>query len=231
MSERIAWLDGWRGLVCWLMLVYHLLFDLVMFGWMPYAALQSTPLYLLERFIAWSFILLAGVSAEFSHSNLRRGLITSAAGLLVTAVSYLVNAPIKFGVLQFLGIAMLLYAAAGKYLRRIPGKIAVPLWIVLYQLGWLVQNRLTVSLPWLFWLGLHRADFVSYDYFPLLPYLFMFLLGACFGRWLKQNPDKIGAQLRVPAVLRAPGRHTLLIYLAHQPVLYGACMLIYLAIN
>ena len=229
MSEqRISWLDGWRGAACWLMLVYHLLFDLVMFGWLSYEAIESWPLVLLQKSIATSFILCAGISAELTHSNLRRGIVTLLAGAVVMAVSFAVGAPILFGVLQFLGVCMLLYAAAGRWLRRVPVRLAPVLCLALFVLTQLWTSAVRVEVRWLFWLGFIYEDFVSYDFFPLLPYVFLFLLGAWAGRVL----PACGAQLpfmttRAPAVLTWPGRRTLWIYLLHQPVLFGACLLAY----
>ncbi len=227
MSERISWLDGWRGLACWLMLAYHLLFDFVMFGWMRYETLMSWPLYLLERFIAFSFILCAGISATLTRSNLRRGLITLGAGGIVTAASYLVDAPILFGILQFMGLAMLLYAALGRYIERLPEKLAPVLWIVLYAAAYLVTKNVTVSVRWLFWLGFLYDGFVSFDYFPLLPYIFLFLFGTWMGRMLREHGENIPILYkRAPDVLSWPGCRTLWIYLLHQPVLFGACFLV-----
>ena len=166
-SERIGALDAWRGLACWCMLVYHLAFDLFRFGWLSWEQFDSVPMFLFERFIAWSFILCAGISCCLSRGNIRRGLICAAAGALVVAASYAVGAPIRFGILQFLSAGMLLYGLFGKWLR----------------------------LP-------YRAAPVAYL--------------ALYARLLSAP---------MPAALTWTGRHTLLIYLVHQPVLYGACWL------
>ena len=128
MSERIRWLDGWRGLACWLMVGYHLFFDCVMFGWLPENATGWWPVYIIQRFIALSFIFLCGVSARFTRSNLRRGFVTLVAGCLVQAAAELVGAPIRFGILQFLGCAMLFWHFLGRYVERVPERVAPWLW-------------------------------------------------------------------------------------------------------
>ena len=74
MSDRISLLDAWRGVACYLMLVYHLLFDFVIFGWMEYEVMQMLPMILFEKLIAYSFILCAGISATMTRSNVKRGL-------------------------------------------------------------------------------------------------------------------------------------------------------------
>jgi len=81
MRRRFDVLDAWRTLAIVLMVAYHFLYDLYIFGIISADRLFSTPLNILERFICCSFILLAGASARFSRNNLRRGLIVLAAGL------------------------------------------------------------------------------------------------------------------------------------------------------
>ncbi len=232
MSERIRWVDGWRGLVCVLMVFYHFVFDLTMFGWVPYAITERWPLFLLQRFIALSFIFLSGVSAHFTHSNLRRGLITLAAGAVVVGASYVVDAPIRYGILQFLGCAMILYHFLGKYAERVPDRPAPWLWAALYLLTRVVSYRAVVEPRWLYWLGLRYRGFTSFDWVPFFPNIFMFFLGGWFGKRLMAAPED--SRLRTvgaPGWLAWTGRRTLWIYMLHQPVLYGACWLAYRALH
>ena len=221
-------MDGWRGSACLLMLVYHLLFDFVLFGWMDYAATQTLPMVLLQKYISYSFILCAGISSTMTRSNLKRGLITLAAGGVVTAVSYFVDAPIKFGVLQFLGLSMLLYAAVGKSTEKVPEKLAPILWLALFIASYILVSRVKTEAYWLFWLGFLYNGFVSYDYFPMMPYFFLFLLGSWAGGQIRKRRDTLPIlRVRAPGFLTWPGSHSFLIYMIHQPVLYGGCWLVY----
>ena len=230
MSEspgRISWLDGWRGASLYIMAAYHLLFDLYMFGWIDGSLFQCWPMVLLEKITACSFILCAGLSSTLSRSNLRRGLVTLAASVLVTAVSFAVGAPIRCGVLQFLGLAMLLWAGAGKWILRVPEKAAPFLWLGLFGIFFVVTERVTVQVKWLFWLGFCYPGYVSYDHFPVLPYIFMFFLGGWMGRMIAEHRDRLPFLERTaPRWLTWPGRRSLILYLVHQPVLYGACWLV-----
>ena len=111
--SRFDILDAWRTLAIVLMAAYHFLYDLALFGVITWERMFSTPLNILERFICCSFILLAGASARFSRSNLRRGLIVLAAAVA--------GQTIRFGVLMLLGWSMVLYHFTGKLLRKLPG--------------------------------------------------------------------------------------------------------------
>ena len=227
MSERIRWLDGWRGLVCWLMIGYHFLFDLVLFGWLPYEITERWPLFILQRFIALSFVFLCGVSARFTRSNLRRGLITAGAAVIVVAASFLVDAPIRYGMLEFLACAMIFWHFAGKYIEKVPERLAPWLWGTLYLAVRVVSYTVLVGPKWLYPLGLRARGFVSFDWVPFFPNIFIFFLGAWFGKKLLAMPKD--SRLRTtgaPRALEWTGRRTLLIYMLHQPVLYGACWLV-----
>ena len=227
MSKRILWLDGWRGLACYLMIFYHFCFDLIMFGWMPYAATQQWPLFTLQRFIALSFIFLSGVSSHFTHSNYRRGIITLVCGAIVEVVAASVGSPIRFGILQFLGCAMLLYGLVGQYVEKVPDKLAPWLWAVLYLVTRVISYTSIVEPTWLYWLGLRAPGFVSFDWVPIFPNIFMFFLGGWFGKKLMAAPeDSRMRTMGAPRWLTWTGQRTLLIYMLHQPVLYGLCWLV-----
>ena len=75
MKKRFDILDAWRSLSILLMVTYHFLYDLALFGVITWQQMFSTPLNILQKFICCSFIFLAGASARFSRNNLRHGLI------------------------------------------------------------------------------------------------------------------------------------------------------------
>ncbi len=187
---------------------------------------MSWPLILMEKYIAYSFILCAGISSTMTRSNVKRGLITLAAAVLVTVASFVVGAPILFGVLHFLGFAMLIWAAVGKWVLKVPERIAPFLWLVLFVIFHIITDRTLVDVPWLFWLGFRYPGYVSYDHFPMLPYIFLFFLGGWMGRMIADHRDRLPILERTaPKWLTWPGSRTLWIYLLHQPVLYGLCWL------
>lgn len=227
MRRRFDVLDAWRTLAIVLMTVYHFLYDLYIFGVISAQQLFSTPLNLLERFICCSFILLAGASARFSRNNLRHGLIVLAAGLAVEAGAAVAGQTIRFGVLMLLGGSMALYHFLGKRLQKWrPVNLAVTCVGLYIFTDWWTKAT-PVSVGWLYPLGLTAPGFYSADYFPLLPWFFLFLIGTLLGGWCLEHRENKLLSAPLPAALTWPGRHSLIIYVLHQPVLYGVSYLIW----
>ena len=88
------------------MLVYHFLYDLLIFGVITPQQMFSPGLNFMQKFICCSFILLAGASARFSRSNLRHGIIVLLAGAAVEIGAAVGGQTIRFGILQFMGVSM-----------------------------------------------------------------------------------------------------------------------------
>lgn len=227
MKQRIDLLDLWRSVAILLMLVYHFLYDLALFGALGWGQLFSPGLNAMQQFICCSFILLAGASARFSRSVLRHGLTVLAAAVLVELGALVGGQQIRFGVLMLLGWSMVLYHFAGKYLQRLPGALLAAACAVLYLVSRRWTDSVTVSCRWLYPLGLRYPGFSSADYFPLLPWLFLFLIGTALGGWCLRHRDSPLLSAPLPRPLTLPGRHSLLIYIIHQPVLYGLCWLVW----
>lgn len=239
-TPRYPFLDELRGAAILMMVAYHLLYDGVVFaGWeIP---LFSPPLSFWQDSIGALFILLSGCASRFSRSNLRRGLRCLAAACLITAVTFfwIPNVADWFGVLHFLGCAMLLHPLVQPLLDRIPvlwGTLGfVLLFFVFYPAsrGQLGLGFFQVPLPSFLYrnfataiLGFPPYNFASSDYYPLLPWLFLFFAGSLLGRALLRmgrRPALFRSRCRPLAWL---GRHSFWIYLIHQPILYGLIVLL-----
>lgn len=227
MKRRFDILDGWRSLAIVLMLAYHFLYDLALFGVITWEQMFCTPLNVMQKFICCSFILLAGASARFSRSNLRHGLIVLAAGVIVEIGAMVGGQVIRFGVLMLLGCSMVFWHFVGKHLQKLPGWLLAAGSLVLYFLTNWWTRSVSISVAWLYPLGFPGPGFSSADYFPLLPWLFLFLAGTALGGWCLAHPDSRLLAAPLPKALTFPGRHSLIIYLLHQPVLYGVSYLIW----
>lgn len=230
MSEkkRIDIIDALRGLAVILMVCHHALYDLVEFLGAP-SWIFSNPVFdILRYFFAGLFIFLSGVSSQFSRSNTKRGLKVFAIALLLTIVTSLpfVNQPIRFGVLHLLGFCMVFYGLTRKVWDQIPREIAPVIYIVLIVGTALAVNLIPINVNWLWMFGWIQPGFFSADYFPILPWLFVFLLGTWAGFYIIENKLPKWFYEKQIAVLPAVGKKALLIYILHQPVLYGMVMLI-----
>lgn len=227
MRRRFDVLDVWRTLAIVLMVAYHFLYDLYIFGVISANQLFSAPLNVLERFICCSFILLAGASARFSRNNLRHGLVVLGAGLVVQIGAAAAGQTIRFGVLMLLGSSMVLWHFLGKGLQKLPGwSVAAGSGVLFFAARWWT-GRTAVSVPWLYPLGFTAPGFYSADYFPLLPWFFLFLTGTALGGWCLAHRENRLLTVSLPRALTWPGRHSLIIYVLHQPVLYGISYLIW----
>ncbi len=222
-------MDAARGLSLILMVFYHFFYDLVVFAGAPRWIFHNVVFDPLQYFFAGLFILISGVSSNFSHSNVARGVKTLGVALVITLVTYFMDMPIVFGILHFLGACMLLYGLTQKGWRRVNEKF--PWHTPAFCLAGILltgrfANGVLTQTPHLWMFGLVTPEFESADYFPLLPWMFVFLLGTWAGKYVREGRlPKWFYETKVP-FLPAVGRQSLLIYIMHQPVLYGLTMLI-----
>ena len=124
---------------------------------------------------------------------------------------------IYFGVLHCLGLCMLLW----HFFRRLSAPVLTVAGILLAGIGFLLP-QVPVDQDLLYFLGVSSGKLTAPDYFPLLPNLGFFLLGAALGKSLYVSGKSIcptGATHPVSHFLGVLGKHSLLIYLLHQPVL------------
>lgn len=196
------------------MVAVHLVYDLTELY--PVLTWQYPPIFsFLMNWGGIAFFLISGICVTLGRRHLRRGTVVFGCGLLVSAVTALMGAtPIRFGVLHCLGLCMLLWGA----FKNAPAKLLCAFGIAFAVLGWIFA-KMTVSAPYLYPLGLTAPGFQSADYFPLLPYLGYFLLGACCGKTLYKSRRSIFPHAPNLRFFCLCGRHSLFIYLIHQPLL------------
>lgn len=227
-KQRIWELDCLRGAALIGMIGIHLIYDLVdLFGVLPWRLPEWYLLF--KNNYGAIFLLISGVSVTLGSQHLRRGAVVFCSGFLVTAVTlgmYLLGMAdrsilIYYGVLQCLGTCMVLWAA----FRRLPDWTLVLLGLVFVGLGLWLRPR-WFDVPWvLIPLGFTPGWFASSDYFPLLPNLGYFLLGTVLGRCLYKEKTTRFPKTDGPRLLCWMGRHSLLIYLLHQPILAAIVLL------
>lgn len=225
MKQRIWELDAFRGICILGMVVVHLVYDMVdlyrLVDWQYPAAFVFV--------MKWGgvlFLVLSGICVTLGSHCVKRGAIVFGCGMVCTAVTWGMvklelagsGMVIWFGVLHCLGVCMLLWAL----FKHLPTWATALLGIGCTAAGFLITD-MRVSFPWLIPLGLITENFISPDYFPLLPNLGYFLLGAVLGRTLYRRKATLfpGVNPKILPLrfLCACGRHSLWIYLLHQPVL------------
>lgn len=223
---RIRAIDALRGTAICMMIVYHAAFDLNWFHIIS-ADFNHDRFWLSFRdLIVSSFLLLVGVSlALASRAGIspkrfwRRIALVGACAMLVTVGSY-VTFPktfITFGILHCIVVSSIL----GWPLVRFP-RAALIVGIVVIVVGVAIGLPL-FDLPWLNWVGLMTHKPATEDYVPLLPWFGVVLVGVSIACWLLERHMRDLRQISraSPKWLTWLGRHSLLVYMIHQPIMVG----------
>lgn len=235
-TDRYGEIDAARGIAILMMIVFHTVFDLYFFKIYP-----ANVSYGFWRYFAFAtasfFLLIAGISLSISHSRavrtagdgapirlalkfFRRGAGIFACGILVTLATwlYLGQGFVIFGILHAIGVSIML---SPLFFRFRSSNILIGAVVVFIGIA-LAYTGITGPL-WLCPFGIHPATFVSVDYTPLFPWSGLVLIGLGIGE--RMYPDgRRGFEVPAfPPVIMSPlavlGRHSLAIYLIHQPVI------------
>ena len=239
-NKRYYLLDSLRGISIISMIAFHLCYDLFMIygintSWYFY---PITAVW--ERSICVVFILVSGMCLNFSGNGIKRGILLNLAGFAVTCVTVIVepNQAVWFGVLNLIGCSMMIVSVLSDNLKKIRplsgALISFLLYAVLYDLqkGYVGLFGLDIvklpdflnSCKYLAFLGFPSSDFFSTDFFPLIPWIFLFAAGFYLWNFIVEKNLTKYFELKIP-VLDKIGRYSLLIYLAHQPIIMGILML------
>ena len=233
-GQRRSGLDTIRGAALVSMILYHAAWDMVYLFGADWDWYRSDGAYVWQQSICWTFILLSGYCFHLGRRRLRGGLMAFGGGWLVTAVTLVTmpDTPIFWGVLTLLGSAALLTIPLDRLLAKIPARAGLALSFGMFLLfrdvsgGWLgFEGVRVLAVPealyanfFTAWLGFPAAGFYSSDYFPLLPWLFLFWTGYFLYRLRPEDPHR--ELPRIP-VVTFMGRHSLVVYLLHQPAVYA----------
>lgn len=236
--QRLWEIDTFRGFAIICMIFFHILFDL------SFLNIASLDIYYslsgsFPFLVGGLFIFIVGISLTLSYSAveekldqkerhqkfLGRGLRIFGLGVIITIISwlYLAQGAIYFGVLHCIGLSIIF---SYPFIKRY--RYALPMGMIIVFLG-LLFRQISVSYPWLLWLGIRPNVFYTLDYYPLFPWLGVMLLGIYFGRVVYPNGTRIFSlpdlSKRLPiAPFRYIGQHSLLIYLIHQPIVVAILM-------
>ncbi len=232
--RRVGFIDELRGLDIIAMVIYHALYDLVYIFGVNFPLFNNFLMPRVQPFIAGIFIVLAGISCRYSRSNIKRGFKTLLFGMLLTAVTlfFIPQEAIYFGILHFMGVSMILFALLKPLLGRISPLFGVVVSIVLYVLTLHLPQGL-VGIEGLFRFDLPQILYshsyllplgfggMGSDYFPLMPFFFLFVAGSYLGVYFIQEKMPEWTYKSHSTPLSAIGKHTIVIYMLHQPIIMG----------
>ncbi|SDU28591.1 DUF1624 domain-containing protein [Stappia sp. ES.058] len=229
--RRLDVFDITRGIALLAMAVYHLSWDLSWFSLVDWRVSSDPAWRGFAISIAASFLFLAGVSLALAHENGIRWrpalwriarIALAAAAISVGTYFVLGDEFVRFGIL---------HAIAAGSLVALPFVLAPPLPTLAAALAvFLLPRHVAVSFPgdqWLMWTGLTEDPPLSVDYVPLFPWLAAILAGIAAVKLLRgRTPWSLLAGIRAKGAfsrtMAFAGRHSMIVYLLHQPILFGS---------
>ena len=243
-KRRYKILDILRGVTLIQMILYHGIWDLVYIFDKNFPWYEGPLAYLWQQSICWTFILLSGFCWSFDKNKLKRGGLVFSCGIVITMITilFLPSEKIIFGILTFLGSSMLLMIPFHFALKKVNPTLGFFLSLLLFflfrniNIGYLGFEQWNIrKLPehWYHdyftaFIGFPSVEFQSTDYFSLFPWFFLFLTGYFLYHWLQQK-NKLDSlysiKLSLP-IIEWLGRTSLLVYMLHQPVVYGILCLV-----
>lgn len=229
-KHRFIELDIIRGITIIAMIFLHLLWDLDFFQVYP----LDNGIYQINKIVAFSFLFIVGICLSITNGRktpcqqLKRGLwiFDVGMGLTVITLVFMPDKPILFGVLHCIGLSIIL-SIPFLYIKKHIVYICAMAGTAITATGLLIGSIITEN-PTILQLiiGMHQSDLWKHtiDYFPLLPWFGIVLFGIVIGSVLYKDgkrqfkiPQFI--QNKSPAMVSYLGRHSLTVYLAHQPIL------------
>lgn len=228
--KRIGALDAARGLAVVAMVIFHLSWDLSWFGYVDWNVNGGANWRAFAATIASSFLFLSGVSFELSHANgirwhsfiKRFAILALAAGAISLATYFSFGQSyVRFGILHCLAVSSLICLLA----HRFPDALLVLLGLCIVGLRvWMTSPYFDGQL--MLWTGLGTPTYSAVDYVPLAPWAAFPIFGMAFTRMARvyfdaDTPREPKPPKRFMTTLAWLGRHSLIIYLVHQPVLFG----------
>ncbi len=225
-AARLTEIDCLRGIAIVLMIIFHTVFDLSYFYQQPIDYLNGF-WYYQGKTSAVLFMFVSGISCMLSRNSIHRGFQVLGTGLVITITTYFFSpaAYIRFGILHLLGVGMI----AAPWLKRYNVKTLALAGTVCIAAGKQTAN-LSATMSWLIPFGVTPPNFASLDYYPIFPWLGVILYGMAAGKLLYPDKQAIwpaAALYRSARWLNWLGRHSLVIYLVHQPLILATLYVIH----
>ncbi len=236
-KERVEILDLLRGGAMILVMAYHLLYDLKFIYGVDIPKVitpGSAGTEFVHTCFLWVLFAVSGICTGYSRNSLKRGVMLYMIGWGITLVTTIVmpSQLIVFGVLSCFGACMAVTSLIKPLLDKIPWQALLTasflLWIIFsdfHRSGSLnlIFTEIILPLPnnadYLYPIGIKGADFTSADYFPVIPYIFMFITGYALHKPVSSGKMPGWFYRMKSGPLGFIGRHSLIIYAVHQPII------------
>ncbi len=241
--SRFPELDLLRGLSIIAMVLYHAFWDLYYFDLASWDIFPFSP-QIMAQIIGSSFLLINGMCLSISYARtiraigfkgiwkkfIIRGCKLLSWGAVITLVVYFaLDEYILFGILHLIGVCILL---SPLFLPRPNAALAVGVAVI--TADYLLTN-LSVRSLFLLPFGLGRITIPMVDYYPLFPWFGVVLIGIWLGSVCYPHGERRFPVLALESINKLPGtqfvrflgRHSLIVYLIHQPIVFGLVYLIH----
>jgi len=230
-TGRVPAVDLARSAALVGMVIFHGTLDLELFGVLAYGTVASPGWLAFSVLVAGSFVFLSGVSLVLAHADgirwrafLRRLAVLVAAAAAVSGATYLAEPEtfVRFGILHAIALA----TTIGLIFLHLPSGITICVAAAVIALPQMVEFE-AFDAPWLLWVGLSTTLPAMIDYEPMFPWLGPCLLGIAAARIVDRRAlwdalhRAVTAETQLARALAWPGRHSLVVYLVHQPILVG----------
>ena len=233
MHKRYWEIDSLRAIAIFMMVTFHTLYQLDYFD-IYSVNVHSGFWWWFARVTAGTFVFVVGISLSISYAKspkisrfLLKGLKVFVWGLAITLVTWIFmrDEYVIFGILHFIGTAIILgyFFIRFRFLNLALGVACIATGVYLHGLNF--------SFRWLLWMGFTPQAFRTADYIPLLPWFGVVLLGIFCSKLLYPGgkrrfkiPESYNPVTRSLCFL---GRHSLLIYIIHQPILLAILLALF----
>ncbi|SLN09679.1 hypothetical protein ROJ8625_00052 [Roseivivax jejudonensis] len=222
-AGRVVWLDIARVCALGGMVIFHFVRDLEVFGLLAPGTTSQGAWAWIARLIAGSFVGLSGISVVLVHGRgfrvrewLRHCVTVTAAAVAVTAATF-VAVPDRFVYFGILHAIATFGVLAPLWVRLSSVELVAAALAILLLHG--VAGRAIFDAPWMAWTGLGRSVPPTLDLIPVVPWLAIFLIGIALGRAIGVARFDRMRTLREIPVVTVLGRHSLAVYVIHQPIL------------
>ncbi len=246
-KNRAFELDFLRGFSLFLMILMHFAFDMRnLFEYDVFSFLESDYFWtFVEPFFLCIFVGVSGICCTFSRNNFLRGIKLLCVAILFSIVTYLGKVVINldflivFNVLHMLAISILVYSVISAIEKKFNIRPVVTNVLMAFFGVYIIAMGEQISSldgiidgPWLLPFGIiGKNAFYMADYMALIPWLGVFLVGAVVGRVCYSSKQSLiidppVAVRKISKPFEFLGRHSLIIYIVHQPIVMALTYLV-----